>query len=223
MAGNDPPTASFVIPAKDEEAYLPATLESLRALDTGHEYETIVVDGGSDDATPEIAREFGVEPVEQEEGGIGRGRDLGARRARGEWLAFVDADTTVRPDYLDRILAFANGGEYDAVSSRCRVVGARRGLAKQAVVNHVFPHLRRPVLPGFNLAIDRDVYGASGGFPDVPNEDTAFSRRLGASYRTGYCPDVLVETSARRFRSAGLTGTLAHYVRLDWHRIRTDH
>lgn len=214
------PRVSFVIPALDEAAYLPRTLESIAALETTEPHEVIVVDGGSTDGTVERAREFDVTVLVQETGGIGAGRDLGATAACGDWLAFVDADTTVAPTYLDRMLAFVEEGAYDAASSRCRVVGSRGGWGKQVVVNRLFPRLGRPILPGFNFFVRRAVYEATGGFPDVPNEDTAYSRALGRTHRTGYCPAVLVETSGRRFRELGLTGTVLHYARLDWQRLR---
>ena len=213
------PAVSFVIPARNEAASLPATLRSIGNLDTDVSHEVIVVDGGSADATPEIAERFGALVVRQTGGGIGAGRHAGAERARGDWLAFVDADTVLRPDYLDRMLAFADGG-YAAASSRCRIAGPRRAKLMELVINHVFPRLDRPILPGFNFLVARRVYDAAGGFPDVPNEDTAFSRRLGGTYRTGYCPAVLVETSGRRIRRTGLTGTLVHYLRLDAGRLR---
>jgi len=59
MGTSGEPTVSFIIPARNEASYLPATLESLARLETTVAYEQIVVDGKSDDGTPEIAREFG--------------------------------------------------------------------------------------------------------------------------------------------------------------------
>ncbi|UPW00864.1 glycosyltransferase [Halorussus gelatinilyticus] len=232
------PAVSFVVPAKDEAATLPATLASVRDQRTDRDYEVIVVDGDSDDATPAVARRYDATVVSQDEaadGGpdsaarervgpdIGDARHRGARRAAGDWLAFVDADTAVRPDYLDSMLAFASESDLAAASSRCRVTGPARAKAMEAVINHVFPRLDRPVLPGFNCFVRRDAYFAAGGFPNVPNEDTAFSRELGRERATGYHPDVLVETSGRRIRESGLTGTLYHYLRLDWHRIRSEY
>jgi glycosyltransferase involved in cell wall biosynthesis len=219
MADEDP-RVSFVVPALDEESYLPTALRSIAALDTSVDFEVLVVDGGSSDGTRAVARSHDVTLVEQPgSGGIGAGRDLGARRASGDWLAFVDADTRVRPSYLDAMLSSVTDRGLAAASSRCRVTGPYRGKAMQVVINRVFPHLRRPVLPGFNFVVDSDVYAESGGFPDVGNEDTAFSRRLAREYDTGYHPDVLVETSGRRFAERGLTGALVHYVRLDLARV----
>ncbi len=217
------PTVSVVIPAKNEETYLPTTLESVQALDTEIPYEVLVVDGNSTDATPSIAASFDVTVLTQAEGGIGAARNRGAAHAAGEWLAFVDADTVVRPTYLDTLVPFAREHHLDAASSRCRVRGPRRGKLMEVTINHCFSRLARPILPGFNFLIDRAVFDATGGFPNVPNEDTAYSRMLGQSYRTAYCPEVLVETSGRRIAATGLTGTLYHYAHLDWHRLRAKH
>jgi len=229
------PVVSFVVPAKDEADYLPDALDSLGRQRTDRAFEVLVVDGDSDDATPEIARERGATLVDQPEpsladGGrdrrrstIANARHRGAERASGDWLAFVDADTTVSPDYLDAMVGFAREEGLAAASSRCRMDGPARAKVMEATINHVFPRLGRPILTGFNLFVHSDAYVEAGGFPKVPNEDTAFSRLLGRERATGYHPDVLVETSARRIADSGLTGTLVHYLRLDYHRVRTDY
>jgi len=214
------PTASFVIPAANEADYLPATLRSIQSLGTAVDHEVIVADGGSTDGTRSLAREAGARVV-CEPGSIAAGRNAGARVARGEWLAFVDADTTVRPNYLDRMLAFVRENGVAGASSRCRVTDPLRGKAMQVVVNRVFPLLDPPVLPGFNTFVRRSAFEAVGGYPPVGNEDTAFSRRLGRDFATAYCPEVLVETSGRRFAEQGLTGTALHYLALDVDRVRS--
>jgi glycosyltransferase involved in cell wall biosynthesis len=220
MSETDPaPTVSVVVPARNEADLLPRTLESLRTQTTDHRYELIVVDGDSEDRTPEVAREFDARLVPGPGDAIGHGRHLGAEAARGEWLAFVDADTRVVPDYLDAMLEHVREEGLSAASSRCRMHG-RRATVMQGVINHFFPRMERPILPGFNFFVERDAYEAAGGFPDVPNEDTAFSRRLARNEPTGYASEVLVETSPRRISEAGLTGTLWHYARLDWRRYR---
>lgn len=213
------PAVSFVVPAKDEAATLPRTLDSIAAQETTRETEVVVADGDSDDATPEIARDHGARVVHQRRGGIGRGRHLGAEAAEGDWLVFVDADTALRPWHLDTMLAYVESEGLTAASSRCRIDGPRRAKVMEAVINHVFRRFDRPILPGFNFVVDRETYFAAGGFPDVPNEDTAFSRRLARTEPTGYCPAVLADTSGRRIARTGLTGTLAHYLRLDAGRL----
>ncbi|NHN47131.1 glycosyltransferase [Halostella sp. JP-L12] len=217
------PQVSFVVPAREEAAYLPSTLSSIRDQATDRDYEAVVVVGGRRDGTAEIARDYGARVYRQAGRGIGDARHIGAEHARGEWLAFVDADTALDPSYLETMLAHVGHEGLDAASSRCRMTGPRRAKLVEWTINHVFPRLEWPVLPGFNFFVDAETYRAAGGFPNVPNEDTAFSRRLGRSVETGYCPAVLVESSGRRVAAAGLTGTLYHYLRLDWGRVRANY
>ncbi|WP_247002408.1 glycosyltransferase [Halosolutus gelatinilyticus] len=217
------PAVSFVVPAKDEADYLRGTLSSIAALDTASEYEVLVVDGGSRDATPEIAREYGATVLPEPRSGIAAARNAGADAAAGEWLAFVDADTRVRANYLTAMLGFAEANGLAAASSYCRITGPRRAKLMEATINRVFSRLERPILPGFNFFVRRSAFEDAGGFPPVPNEDTALSRRLGRRVPTGYCPSVLVESSGRRIAADGLTGTLWHYVRLDAERIRAEY
>jgi glycosyltransferase involved in cell wall biosynthesis len=215
-----PPDVSFVVPAKNEAAYLRDTLESIAALETDYAYEVIVADGNSTDGTRAIASEFGATVVEGAGSSIAAGRNRGAERARGEWLAFVDADTRVRPGYLTGMLGFVESNGLAAGSSACRMTGPWRAKLMEATINHVFPRLERPVLPGFNFFVHREAFREAGGFPEVSNEDTAFSRRLAREVPTGYHDAVLVESSGRRIADSGLTGTLWHYVSLDLERLR---
>ncbi|WP_049921721.1 glycosyltransferase [Halopiger djelfimassiliensis] len=224
MTGDDRKSGadvSFVVPARNEAEYLRGALASIAALDTAYEYEVLVVDGDSSDDTPAIAREYGATVVSGPGTSIARARNLGAERATGEWLAFVDADTEVRASYLTDMLGFVEANGLAAASSSCRITGPRRAKLMEATINYVFPRLERPVLPGFNCFVHRRAFAAVGGFPDVPNEDTAFSRRLAGRYPTAYCPSVLVESSGRRIADHGLTGTLWHYLRLDVDRLRS--
>jgi cellulose synthase/poly-beta-1,6-N-acetylglucosamine synthase-like glycosyltransferase len=105
----------------------------------------------------------------------------GAEAAAGEWLAFVDADTTVAPDYVERMLSFVEREGVTAATSRCRMTGPRRTKPVEWTIDHAFPRLSAPILPGFNTSVRRTAFESVGGFPDVPNEDTAFSRALGRS------------------------------------------
>lgn len=210
MTDSDP-VVSFVVPAYNEEGYLPTTLRSIRSLETNTPYEIIVVDGGSDDATQEIAESFGVTVFEQEGDGVGTARHQGAKRARGEWIAFIDADTSVRSAYLD-VLSYADKHAFVAVTVRCRVSGPYRAKLPEVITNYLFPLVNPPVLPGFNVLVEREAYYASGGFPNVPNEDRAFSRKIARIGKTGCYKRVLVETSGRRIAELGLTGTALYYL-----------
>lgn len=90
---------SVVLPAFNEEKLLPSALAAVKAAASaftvrGWEWECVVCDNNSTDGTSAVARAAGAtvvfEPVNQ----IGRARDAGARAATGEWLVFIDADST---------------------------------------------------------------------------------------------------------------------------------
>jgi glycosyltransferase involved in cell wall biosynthesis len=90
---------SVVLPAFNEEKLLPAAIAAVKAAASaftarGWEWECVVCDNNSTDGTSAVARAAGAtvvfEPVNQ----IGRARDAGARVATGEWLVFIDADST---------------------------------------------------------------------------------------------------------------------------------
>lgn len=96
------PRFSVVIPAYNEERYLPRLLDSLDAAIAAHpagfaRIELVVADNASTDATGAIARERGcvVAPVEKR--CIAASRNGGARASNGEILCFVDADSAVHP------------------------------------------------------------------------------------------------------------------------------
>lgn len=212
------PVVSFIIPARNEASYLPATLESLAQLETTVEYERIVVDGQSDDETPEIAREYAARLIDGKGTGQGDDRHLGAEAANGRWLAFIDADTCVRKAYLETMLSFVDDHGLNGASSRCRVTGGWRTVPIEWLFNHVLPRLSPPPFPGFNVFVDREAYFETGGFRSSPNEDMTLSREFGKRYPTGVCPAVLVETSGRRMERDGLLRTLGFYTKLEYQR-----
>jgi glycosyltransferase involved in cell wall biosynthesis len=96
------PMISVIIPAHNEEECLPTTLEALKAQDYPR-FETIVVTNGCTDRTAEVVRGHCDQLFELEERGLGPARNLGAERARGELLVFLDADTVLESSALRTI------------------------------------------------------------------------------------------------------------------------
>jgi len=95
-----PSLVSVVIPVLDGERFLAETLESVFAQDYPR-FEVIVVDDGSTDGTADVARSFGaVRYIHQSNQGQAVARNTGIAAARGEFLAFLDADDLWTPNKL---------------------------------------------------------------------------------------------------------------------------
>jgi glycosyltransferase involved in cell wall biosynthesis len=101
---------STIIPAYNAAPFIAQSVASALAQD-GVEAEVIVIDDGSTDGTWQALEPFGdaVRKVRQANAGPARSRNHWARLARGEWLAFLDADDEWLPQKLSRQLSLADG------------------------------------------------------------------------------------------------------------------
>ena len=173
---------SVIIPAYNEEHFLPETLKSLREAMTGITLrgEIIVVDNNSSDATARIARDSGAavvfEPVNQ----ISRARNSGARRARGKYLIFLDADTTISGALLAAALGHLDSG-------LCCGGGVLVHPAEEppAAVRHVMEFWNRlsmklGLAAGCFVYCLHEAFRQTGGFSErvYASEEIWFSRKL---------------------------------------------
>ena len=171
---------SIVIPTLNAEAELPGCLEALMVgLEMGLIREVIVVDGGSVDATAQIAETVGAELIS---GPCGRGCQLkrGAEAARGDWLLFLHADTVLSGDWAERV------GEHIASSpdKAAAFTLAYRSDARQAKWLASRANWRARTLGlaygDQGLLVSRTLYEDIGGFEDMPlMEDVSIVRRIG--------------------------------------------
>jgi glycosyltransferase involved in cell wall biosynthesis len=106
---------SVVVPAFNEERLLPDSLRSIRsAMEVFAQMEwrteLIVCDNNSTDRTAEIARAAGAQVVFEPVNQISRARNAGARPASGDWLVFVDADSTPSRELFSAVAQEIRGG-----------------------------------------------------------------------------------------------------------------
>jgi len=198
------PAVSVVIPVKDRAEELARCLASLARLDYPQEkLQVIVVDDGSGDDSPLVARQAGALVLPS--GGTGRGpaaaRNVGASAATGDILAFIDSDCSASAGWLAELLpAFddpdmvAVGGlvdgmctasavdRYEAVMSSLSL-GSRERSGSGG--NDTF------YLPSCNLLVRRSAFLAARGFDDGMHvgEDVDLTWRLrDAGWTIAYLP-----------------------------------
>lgn len=103
---------SFIVPAYNEEAELPATLRAITAAAEAERcsYEIVLVNDASTDRTPVIGESFGARVVTVDRRQIAAARNAGARTARGSIFIFVDADTHIVATHVREVIdALAQG------------------------------------------------------------------------------------------------------------------
>lgn len=216
---------SIVVPAYNEEAYLPACLEALQAEISrsggAATAEIVVVDNASTDRTAEVAVEYGARVVREPAKGLTRARQCGLAAARGALVAYVDADTRVPAGWIERLMQeFSADPRVVCVSGPCTYYdGSRRErlLARVYWTLLAMPTYRvtRYMVLGGNFAATRSALLAIGGFDTTIafyGEDTNIARRLHAAGRVKFTRRLCVATSARRLQREGVLATAGRYV-----------
>lgn len=197
---------SIVIPAYNEEKYIGKTFESIEKLDKNNwEVEVIVVNGGSTDNTVEIAQKYGAKVINEPHKSIGFARQQGLLHAKGEIVAFTDADTIVPVDWLRMHLNSLADSE--AVCSYGNFRISEGSFPYFQITNYLQPFsiaLAYKVgvfrAPGQNIACKRKIALAIGGFDEelMMFEDADFVNRLGKVGKVKYLPTCIVTSSGRR-------------------------
>ena len=224
---------SFVVPAYNEEAYLPACLESIlaqtRELPEGLT-EIIVVNNASTDATREVALRYpGVTVVDETRKGLTFARQAGFAASTGELIANVDADSRLTPGWVSNVLAAfekpsTNGKRLAAFSGPILYYDLNR---QQRVFVHVFYligwmtyAMNRYVLrvgsmvQGGNFVTARWALKAIGGFNTAITfygEDTDIARRLNTIGNVRFTFNLRMFSSARRLKHEGMLTMAGRY------------
>lgn len=196
---------SIIIPVLNEEKALPATLSQV-FRQTG-DYEVIVVDGGSDDGSRELLRSYtGVQLIES-----ARGRavqmNAGARRAQGNWLLFLHADTLLPDNALEKIRS-----EGDMTKAGCfhQQFSGQHWLLKLISRLHNWRCRRSRIMYGDQaMFVRRETFEQLGGFPEQPIlEDVLISEAL-VEVTVPVLLEEKVITDSRKFTQRGIWRSFA--------------
>jgi rSAM/selenodomain-associated transferase 2 len=195
---------SIVIPTLNAAETLPATLRAFDLADRrGIDLEIVVADGGSVDATADVAASLNARFIVAERG---RGPQLiaGAKAAQGEWVLFLHADTVLERGWDATIMVFTSDAR-----NRDRAAVFSFSLDDEAPAARRLERLVRwrnnwLGLPygDQGLLIHRRFYSRLGGYKPLPlMEDVEMVRRIGMARMALF--DVRAITSADRYRRSG--------------------
>lgn len=208
------PTLSIIIPVLNEASGIVQVLERQQEF-RRQGAEVIVVDGGSNDGTAELARSL-ADCVTTSLRGRGLQMNTGAARAAGDVLLFLHADTLLPPSALALIReAIDNGaswGRFDV-----HIEGSISGLGLVAFMMNWRSRLTGIATGDQAIFVTRVAFQRHGGFPAIPlMEDIVFSGWMSEESRPASLK-AKVTTSGRRWEKHGLIRTI---LTMWWLRLR---
>jgi glycosyltransferase involved in cell wall biosynthesis len=205
-----------IVPSYCEEENIERCLQSIREqVFAKEEIEIIVVDSNSPDNTRAIAKKYADKVVNLKDRGVSKARNLGAQKAIGRMLLFVDADTVLDQEFVAEIHEALNHS--DAVY----VVGTMAGLEWSGTASNLFKflhyglvnlistltaHLGFPFFPTVCCACKKTAFDRVGGFDEglAIAEDLTFSLKMGKIGKCLVSKRAKAYTSLRRIRKNGV-------------------
>lgn len=202
---------SVVIPAFNEESQLGECLASLAAQTIQEAFEVVVVDNNSTDSTREVAEQFcsqlNLRVVHEPRQGRGQARHTGFREATGDILVSSDADTIMPSDWLATLVQPLRTSDFVAVAGPSRLKDGSKwsqrlfGFLQPATARAYRVLFGHYWLPGFNFAIQREVYFLAGEFDADMDalEDNDLGWRVKQHGTIYFESESVVAFSGRRF------------------------
>ena len=234
---NTAPTLSIVTVALNEATHLPRLKQSLDrlTLPPGVAFETILVDGGSHDGTAAVAKDLGFRHVVECAGAnIPLCRNVGARHARGPWLAYVDADCELPADWLLHAWTWMSRGHTHLMGWPVRPPANSPWLPSawrlhwstknrrwtEVDGTRVVKHQAFRLITTRCLVVKRSVFDALAGFDERldTGEDADFTRRADAA---GFPILAIPQLEATHYGEPETVG--AFFRQQVWHANRHTH
>lgn len=214
---------SIITPSLDEEKYLPLLLGSIKKqgfLD----YEMILADAGSTDKTVEIAKKYGCKVIP---GGLpAKGRNEGAKIAKGDLLFFVDADVVLPDDFFKKVFVEFKSRNLE-FASFCLIPLPKSRVSKFVLnifynlpivlMENALPHAATGIL------VKKELFDKLGGFDEDVKlaEDHYLARRATKLFnaRFGIIKSTEIFVSDRRFKTDGWFSTGIKFLLCELHLI----
>lgn len=205
---------SIIIPAYNEEEYLPKLLESIKKQDF-KDYEVIVADAHSKDHTREIAENYGCTVVDGGLPGIGRNR--GAEIAEGELLLFLDSDLELTDGYLQTVVDDFENLDLGIAITQMTALSEKRYVNAIHTWCNWFMIASESIKPHgagcYGIVARRGLHEKVNGFDEELDygEDTDYIERIAEISNFKVIRDAYVKVSTRRLEEDGLLTLIKQY------------
>lgn len=207
---------SIIIPTLNEEDYLPLLLGSIKKQNFNEDYEIIIADAGSEDRTLEIAKKYGCKIVS---GGLpAKGRNEGAKVAKGDLFLFVDSDTILPGYFLEKALKEFKERNLDLAGFFLYPYQGNKFLKflynlfynwwPALAGEKILPHASNTIL------VKKKLHQKLGGFDEEIKigEDHAYAREAAKMGRFGIIRSSSILVLTRRFKYDGWLNTYLKYI-----------
>ncbi|MCL5666588.1 MAG: glycosyltransferase family 2 protein [Patescibacteria group bacterium] len=213
---------SVIIPAYNEENYIGTAIESVLKNPPPNLLEVVVVNNASTDGTAKIASQFAkVRVVTEPQKGLTRARQRGLLEAKGDILAYIDADSKVPANWLNAInrefqknpgLVCLSGPYYYYDIPYWQKILVR---LYWNILGRMVYAVTKYMAVGGGFAARKEALAKIGGFDtsiEFFGEDTDIARRLHEVGEVKFTNKLCIYTSGRRFAKEGLIRTGLKYV-----------
>lgn len=209
---NYDPILSVIIPTYNDATYLERLLAGL-VKQRGLEFEVIVSDANSKDKVKQVVEVFSakldIHLVNSEPKGPAHGRNLGAKKAKGQWLLFLDADDEIDDPIFLKVLRMQTSAKKWATAS-ARIHTGHGNLIEKIGMGLNYQYLKllaktkHPVAPGFCILTKHDIFDQFHGFNEKIQfgEDYDYVSRVG-KHGFGFITSTYYYVDFRRAREEG--------------------
>lgn len=208
---------SIVIPTLNEEKYLPALLKLIKDQNFNN-YEVIVSDAYSKDNTVKIARDFGALVVQDKKKSPARQRNQGAEKAQGDTILFLDADTKIPVDFLNKAYS-------EFINRKLKAAGFYLIFNSTNFIYRLFEKVYRlacflgqyffPASVGVGIMVNRQAHQQIKGFDEsiFIGEDYDYIKRLSKIGKYRMIKSTKLFFSVRRLEKEGVVKVLWKWFR----------
>lgn len=213
---------SIIIPTLNEEKFLPGLLADLKRQNE-RDFEVIIVDGGSADDTKKVAQKyetfFNLSILDSKKKNVSYQRNLGAKKAVGLYLIFLDADSRVGSSLVKKLKKIITKNKYliliPSVEPQEKTYQYEIIFKSINFFVEMSQAISKPFSSGGSMIIQRDFFNLIGGFNEklfIAEDHEIVRRARGFGVTAKMLRDVHIKLSLRRMQKEGRLDVFRKYL-----------